>query len=172
MKEDIESALQVIEEDYNVCFKLIRKIYDYLETFGVKEFNQYSTYKWSFDRDKTRKYSYLCIRSGSSLNRKCMVKRRPYLEDADLYKWVEQKDLIEEALDEAYQYIHKKVTDVKSKIEEMKETVEDYAEKLEDVTREYEEIKPRDAADSLSGDRKSNGETAPGLLKTSREVRS
>ena len=160
MKEDIESALQVIEADYNVCFKLIRKMYDYLETFGVKDFNQFSKYKWSYDRDKSRNYSYLCIRSGSSLNRKCLVKRRPYLEDADLYRWVEQKDLIEEALDEAYQYIHKKVTDAKAKIEEMKEKAEEYEGKLEDVSKDYEEIKPAD------------GENAPGLLKSSREVKS
>ena len=161
MKEDIDSALLVIEEDYKVCFKLIRRMYDYLVTFGVKEFHQYSKYKWSYDRDKSKNYSYLCIRFGNSLKRKCMVKRRPYMEDADLYKWVEYNDFIKDALDEAYQYIHKKVNNVKEKIEEMKETAEEYEGKLEDLTKDFDEIKPADK----------NGEAVPGFTKTSLEAK-
>jgi hypothetical protein len=104
-KEDIDAALQTIDEDYIICFKMIRKIHNYLETFGLKDFNRHSKYKWSFDRDKNKGYNYVCIRYGSSLTKKCLVKRRAWVEDADLYKWVRHKDLIREAVDEAYQSI-------------------------------------------------------------------
>jgi hypothetical protein len=140
-KEDIESALRIIDEDYVICFKMIRKIYDYLETFGLKDFNRHSKYKWSYDRDKSKGYSYVCIRYGSSLTRKCLVKRRAYIEDADLYKWVGNKDLIQEAMDEAYQYIYTKVNAVKSKIEDLKSIAEDYKGKLDDLSGDYEEAK-------------------------------
>jgi len=136
---DIDSALRAIDEDYIVCFKTIRNMYDYLETFGLKDFNRHSKYKWSYDRDKGKGCSYVCIRYGSSLNKKCVVKRRAYVEDADLYKWVANKDLIREALDEAYQYIYVKVSAVKSKINDMKEIAEDYRDKLENLSGDYEE---------------------------------
>ena len=138
-KDDIESALQTIDEDYIICFKMIRKIFNYLETFGVKEFNKYSKYKWNYDRDKSKGYNYVCIRYGSSLSRKCLVKRRAYVEDADLYKWVENKELIKEAMDEAYQYIYNKVNDVKNKIESLKGVMEGYGEKLDEVTKDFDE---------------------------------
>jgi hypothetical protein len=140
-KEDIDSALKVIDEDYIICFKMIRKIFDYLETFGLKEFNKYSKYKWSYDRDKSKGYSYVCIRFGSSLSRKCLVKRRAYIEDADLHKWVEHKELIKEALEEAYQYIYTKVNAVKNKIEDLKGFMEEYKEKLDDISNDYDEAK-------------------------------
>jgi len=137
-KNDIESARKAIDEDYIACFKTIRTMYDYLETFGLKDFNRHSKYKWNFDRDKSKGYSYVCIRYGSSLNQKCVVKRRAYIEDADLYKWVVNKELIREALDEAYQYIYITVNAVKSKMEDMKEISEDYREKLDDLSEDYE----------------------------------
>jgi hypothetical protein len=142
-KIDIESALKAIDEDYIKCFKAIRQIYDYLETFGLNDFNRHSKYKWSFDRDKKKGHNYVCIRYGTSLTKKCLVKRRAYIEDADLYKWVGNKDLIEEALDEAYQYIYMKVSAVKEKIENMKEIAEDYREKLDNLSEDTEELKSR-----------------------------
>jgi hypothetical protein len=138
-KEDIDAALRIIDEDYVECFKMIRKIFDYLETFGLKDFNRHSKYKWSFDRDKSKGYSYVCIRYGSSLSKKCLVKRRAWVEDADLYKWVKHKDLIQEALDEAYQYICTRVNIVKNKIEDLKGIAKDYKEKLDGITKDYEE---------------------------------
>jgi len=140
-KDDIKDALKTIDDDYVTCFQLIRRIYAYLESFGVKDFNRTSKYKWSYDRDKNKGFSYVCIRYGSSLTKKCVVKRRSYIEDADLYKWVGNKDLIREALDEAYEYIYLKVNAVKSKIEELKEIAEDYKEKLDNLSDEYEEAK-------------------------------
>jgi hypothetical protein len=138
-REDIEDALKTIDEDYILCFKMIRKIYDYLETLGVKEFNKYSKYKWSYDRDKNKGYNYVCIRYGSSLAKKCLVKRRAYVEDADLYRWVQHKDLIQEALDEADQYVYTKVNAVKNKMEGLRTVMEDYGEKLDDISKDYEE---------------------------------
>ena len=132
-KIDIETALRAIDEDYIKCFKVIREIFDYLETFGLKDFNRHSKYKWSFDRDRSKGCSYVCIRYGSSLSKKCLVKRRAYIEDADLYKWVGNKELIQEALDEAYQYIYTKVSAVRKKIEDMKEIAEDYRGKLDNL---------------------------------------
>ena len=140
-KEDIENALQIIDDDYITCFKMIRRIFDYLETFGLKDFNRHSKYKWSFDKDKGKGFSYVCIRYGSSLTKKCLVKRRAYIEDADLYKWVGNKDLIREAMDEAYQYIYTKVNTVKSKIDDLKEIAEDYKRKLDNLSDDYEEAK-------------------------------
>jgi len=138
-REDIENALRTIDEDYVICFKMIRKIFDYLETIGLQDFNRHSKYKWSFNRDKSKGYSYVCIRDGNSLTRKCLVKRRVYVENADLYKWIKHKDLIREALDEAYQYIYTKVNAVKSKIEDLKEIMEGYNKKLDDLSKDYEE---------------------------------
>jgi len=138
-KIDIETALRAIDEDYIKCFKVIREIYDYLETFGLKDFNRHSKYKWSFDRDRSKGCSYVCIRYGSSLTKKCLVKRRAYIEDADLYKWVGNKRLIREALDEAYQYVYIKVNAVRKKIANMREIAEDYKEKLDDLSEYSEE---------------------------------
>ena len=141
MKEHIDYALKIIEEDYKVCLRIIGKYYDYLDTCGLKEFNKLSKYKWSFDRDKANEYSYVCIRYGTSLRKKCLVKKRAFIEEADLYNWVENKELIQEALDEAYQYIVNKINDVKAKIEEMKEIAEEYEEKLEDISEDFDEVK-------------------------------
>ncbi|MDR0289875.1 MAG: hypothetical protein LBI06_02965 [Treponema sp.] len=138
---DIENAIRTIDEDYVICFKMIRKVFEYLETFGLKDFNRYSKYKWSYDRDRSKGYSYVCIRYGSSLSKKCLVKRRAYIEDADLYKWVAHKDLIQEALDEAYEYIYTKVSAVKNKMEGLKYFVNDYEEKLDDLTKGIDERK-------------------------------
>ena len=120
---------------------MIRRIFDYLETFGLKDFNRHSKYKWSYDRDKSKGFSYVCVRYGSSLTKKCLVKRRAYIEDADLYKWVKHKDLIKEALDEAYEYIYAKVTAVKNRIQDLREFTEEYKEKLDNLSEEYEEAK-------------------------------
>lgn len=141
MKEDIDDALKIIAEDYRVCLKIIGKYYDYLDTCGLKEFNKFSKYKWSYDRDRNNGYSYVCIRYGSSLMRKCLVKKMAYIQNAELYKWVENKELVQEALDEAWQYIVKKVTIVKNKIESMKEILEDYDERLEDISEDYDKMK-------------------------------
>ena len=108
MNEHIDSALLAIEADYKVCHRAIGRYFDYLETCGLKEFNKYSKYKWSHDRDKTNGYSYICIRQGSSMAKKSLVKRMAFIKNEDINKWVENKDLIQEALDEAYQFIIKK----------------------------------------------------------------
>ena len=141
MKEHIDAALQTIEEDYKVCLRIIGRYYDYLNTCGLKEFNKYSKYKWSYDRDRSNGYSYVCIQYRSSLMKKCLVKKRAYIENEDLYNWVENKDLIQESLDEAYQYIINKVNIVKSKIEDMKEIAENYEEKLEDLSEDFDKVK-------------------------------
>ena len=134
MSEHIDKALDTIEDDYKICLRIIGKYFDYLDTCGLKEFNKYSNYKWSRDRDKSNGYNYVCIRHGNSLKKKCLVKKRPYIENEDLYKWVENKDLIHEALDEAYQYIDKKISTVKIKIEAMRESAKEFEEKLEDLS--------------------------------------
>jgi len=154
-KNDIESALRAIDEDYIKCFKIIREIYDYLETFGLKDFNRHSKYKWSYDRDRSKGCSYVCIRYGSSLTKQCLVKRRAYIEDADLYKWVGNKALIHEALDEAYQYIYIKVNDVRRKIGAMKETAEDYKEKLDALSE--------DSGETRAASKELRGEPFPGI---------
>jgi hypothetical protein len=134
MEENIDAALQIIEEDYKICLRIIGRYFDYLETCGLKEFNKYSKYRWSYDRDRVKGGSYVCIRYGNSLIKKCLVKKRPYIENEDLYKWVRNKNLIQEALEEAYQYIAGKVSGVKGEIDEMKKTAEEYAEKLENLS--------------------------------------
>jgi hypothetical protein len=141
MNEHIDNALQTIEDDYKICLKVIGKYFDYLDICGLKEFNKFSTYKWSHDRDRGNGYSYVCIRYGSSLLKKCLVKKRAYIENADLYNWVKNKDVINEALDEAWEYIVKKVNDAKNKIEELKEAAEDYEEKLEGLSEDFEQTK-------------------------------
>ena len=73
--------------------------------------------------------------------KKCLVKKRAYIDEEDLYRWVENKDLIEEALDEAYQYIITKINIVKNHIEDMKDIAEDYEEKLNELSDDFEEVK-------------------------------
>jgi len=138
MNENIENAIKVIEDDYRICFRIIGKYFDYLETLDLKEFNKFSKYKWSYDRDKSNGYSYVCIRYGSSLERKILVKKRAYIKDEDLYKWVDNKKFVEEALDEAHKYIVDRVTSVMLSIEEMKEIAVGYNEKLKDISEDYE----------------------------------
>jgi hypothetical protein len=141
MTENIDNALKTIEEDYKICLRIIGKYFDYLEACGLKEFNKFAKYKWTYDRDRDNGYSYVCIRYRSILMKKCLVKKRAFIENDDLYNWVKNKDLINEAIDEAYQYIVNKINAVKSKIEEMKETMEDYEEKLEDISEDYDKMK-------------------------------
>jgi len=136
MKEQIDIALQAIEDDYKICLRIIGRYFEYLETCGLKEFNKYSKYKWTYDRDKTNGYSYVCIRYRSSLMKKCLIKKRAYIEEDDLHRWVQNKELIQEALDEAYLYIVKRVDLVKREIEEIKNAAEDYEEKLNDLDEE------------------------------------
>jgi hypothetical protein len=134
MTEHIDAAMQTIEDDYKVCLRIIGRYFDYLETCGLKEFNKYAKYRWSYDRDRAKGGSYVCIRYGNSLIKKCLIKKRAYIENEDLYKWVRNKELVQEALEEAYQYIASKVSGVKTEIEEMKHTAEEYAEKLENLS--------------------------------------
>ena len=157
-KINIETALKEIDEDYIQCFKTIREIYDYLATFGLNDFNRHSKYKWSFDKDKKKGFSYVCIRHGTSLTKKILVKRRALIEDADLYKWVGNKDQIKEAMDEAYQFIYMKVNTVKKKFDEMKEFAEDYREKFDDLSEEAEEAR--------ASKKKLRGEPFPGTPGT------
>jgi hypothetical protein len=150
MKEHLDSALQSIEEDYKVCLRIIGRYYDYLDTCGLKEFNRYSKYKWSFDRDRNDEHSYVCIRDGSSLVKKSLVQKRAYIKEEDLYNWTENKELIQEALDEAHQFIIKKVSSAKSKIEAMKVIAENFEDKLEIVSEDFEEVKT--ASKKLGGE--------------------
>ena len=131
MKEHIDKVLETIEEDYKACLRIIGKYFDYLEKCGLKDFNKFSKYKWTYDRDKTNGYSYICIRYRSSLMKKILIKKRAHIEDDELYKWVRNKDLVEEALSEAYEYIEKTLENVKVKIEEIKSVAEEYDKKLE-----------------------------------------
>ena len=141
MDKYIENALFTIEEDYKTCLRIVGRYFDYLETCGLREFNRFSKYKWSYDRDRSNGFSYVCIRYGSSLKRRCLVKRRAYIENDELYKWVENKELVEEALDEAYQYIMGKITVVKSKIEAMRALAVNFEERLDEVVGDYDEMK-------------------------------
>jgi hypothetical protein len=133
MDDNIDAALQTIEDDYKICLRIIGRYFDYLETCGLKEFNKYSKYKWSYDRDRSKGGSYVCIRYGNSLIKKCLVKKRAYIENDDLYKWAGNKNLVQEALDEAYQYIVTKISGVRGRLDDMKKTAEEYAEKLEKI---------------------------------------
>ncbi|MDR1867266.1 MAG: hypothetical protein LBQ77_03240 [Treponema sp.] len=139
MKESIDESLEKFEEDYRHCYRVIRNIFEYLEKIGLQEFNQYSKYKWSFDHEKRQ--SYVCIRYGNSLVKKSLLKRRANIEESDLYKWVDNKDLILEAIDEAYHYIHDRIAQIKTKMEEMRTNINEYEEKLADLDDEYEIVK-------------------------------
>jgi hypothetical protein len=138
-KENIAVTLRDLEEDYKRCYSLIRKTYGYLENVGLKEFNKYSKYKWSYDHESG--FNYVCIRFGSSLIKKSLIKRRAYLEEEELYKWIENKDLVCEALGEAYEYIDKKLDKLKCKMDEMKEQIEDYEKRLEGIGKDFDEVK-------------------------------
>jgi hypothetical protein len=159
MNEHIDVAMQTIEDDYKICLRIIGRYFDYLETCGLKEFNKYSKYRWSYDRDRVKGGSYVCIRYGNSLIKKCLIKKRAYIENEDLYKWVRNKELVHEALEEAYQYIAGKVSGVKTEIDEMKQTAEEYAEKLENISDKDAEGsgEPEDNASK----EKASGDNAP-----------
>jgi hypothetical protein len=137
-KNNFDETIAGLEEDYNKCYSTIRKTFEYLEKVGLKEFNKYSKYKWSFDREG--RYSYVCIRYGNSLARKSLVKRQSYLENGDLYKWVDNKDLICEALDEAYQYINDRLATIQQKMNEMRESVNVYEDKINDLGKDYDAL--------------------------------
>ena len=157
--ENIDNALQTIEDDYKICLRIIGRYFDYLEKCGLKEFNKYSKYRWSYDRDRVKGGSYVCIRYGNSLIKKCLVKKRAYIENEDLYRWVRNKELVHEALEEAYQYIASKVSGVKGEIDEMKQTAEEYAEKLENLPSDDEGSEDNDSDDNDS-DNKINKDRA------------
>ncbi|MDR1466700.1 MAG: hypothetical protein LBI40_03680 [Treponema sp.] len=137
-RENISATLAELEEDYNRCYAVIRKTFDHLEKLGLREFNQISVYKWSFDKDSCG-YGYVCVRSGSSLLKKSLVKRSGALKEEDLYKWIENKDLVIEALDEAYQYIDGRIARLKLEMGEMKEQLARYEELASDVDGQLDE---------------------------------
>jgi hypothetical protein len=160
MEENIDVALQTIEDDYKVCLRIIGRYFDYLETCGLKEFNKYAKYRWSYDRDRVKGGSYVCIRYGNSLIKKCLVKKRAYIENSDLYNWVRNKKLIHEALDEAYQYIADKINGVKGEIEEMKATAEEYDEKLENLSDDDNDDNASEDSGNDDSDNKINKDRA------------
>jgi archaellum component FlaC len=129
-KEKIDVAIKDLEEDYNRCYRIVRKTYEYLEKMGLRDFHKFSKYKWSFDKDN-RGFSYVCVRSGSSLLKKSLVKRSGSLEEAELLRWIDDKDLVCEALDEAYVYIDEKLDKLKFKMNEMKERIQGYEDRVE-----------------------------------------
>ena len=165
MNDNIDNSMKTIEEDYKVVLRIMGNYFDYLETCGLKDFNKFSRFKWSYDRDKSNGYSYICIRYRSNLMKKCLVKKRAYIEDEDLYRWVQNKELIEEALEEAYQYIVNKVNTVKFKLEEIKTVAENFEEKLEDISEDYEKIKfagKKPGGEEIQDD---EPETVPGKIR-------
>ncbi|MDR2783316.1 MAG: hypothetical protein LBB48_05680 [Treponema sp.] len=139
-KENIDVALKELEEDYNRCYRIIRKTYEHLERIGLRDFNKFSKYKWSFDRDG-RGVSYVCVRNGGSLLKKSLIKRSGSLEEAELFRWLNDKDLVCEALDEAYEYLDEKVCKLKLKMNEMKERIQGYEDKSEGVEENMEAVK-------------------------------
>ncbi|MDR2194006.1 MAG: hypothetical protein LBP19_06020 [Treponema sp.] len=124
-KETIDATLKEVEDEYNRCYRIIRKTYDYLERIGLQDFNKFSKYKWSFDRDR-RGFSYVCVRNGGSLLKKSLVKRSGSLEEPELLRWLDTKNLVCEALDEAYEYIDEKIGTLKLKMTEMKGRIQKY----------------------------------------------
>jgi prefoldin subunit 5 len=135
--KELDDTLYTLQEDYNQCVKVLRKTWTYLEQMGIKEFNKYAKYRWSLDRENG--YSHVCIRYGNSLTAKRLVKSSGLLEDAELYKWIENKDMICEALDEACQYIRDRVKALKQKMEETKFSIMEYEDKLKDLDEDTEE---------------------------------
>ncbi|MDR0411478.1 MAG: hypothetical protein LBH75_05855 [Treponema sp.] len=135
---NISITLNELEEDYNRCYAIVRKTFDHLERLGLREFNQISTYKWSFDKD-SRGYGYVCVRFGSSLLKKSLVKRSGTLKEADLYKWIENKDMVVEALDEAYQYIDGKLAKLKFEMNEMMGQLSRYEERASAAGEQLDE---------------------------------
>lgn len=131
MKIDFDETIASLKEDYNKCYSTIRRTFEYLEKVDLKEFNKYSKYKWSFDREG--RCSYVCIRFGNSLARKSLIKRRSYLDNSELYKWIENKELICEALEEAYQFINKRLGEIRIKMNEMRESISSYEDKFNDL---------------------------------------
>ncbi|MDR2500848.1 MAG: hypothetical protein LBD37_07205 [Treponema sp.] len=137
-RREVEDSLLGLQEDYNQCFKTIKKTYEHLNRIGLKEFNKRSKYKWNYDHDKD--CSYVCIRFGNSLSRKILVKSSAYLEEPELYQWIEEKDFTLEALEEAYEYIRKKIRLLKSKMEAVKEHIQAYDDRLKDLADELDGI--------------------------------
>lgn len=136
----ISQTLQELEEDYNECYRLIRKTYDYLEKIGLRDFNKFSKYTWSFDKD-SRGYGYVCIRAGSSLMKKSLVKRSGTMDEADLLRWLDNKDLICEAIDEAYEYIDAALSRFRSKMDDMKNRLKAYEDKAAAVDADLDAVK-------------------------------
>jgi hypothetical protein len=134
----VQNALQTIEEDYNASQRIIEKYFGYLDTCGLKDFNRFSKYKWTHDRDKSNGFSYICIRYRASLMKKCVVKKRSHMSDEDMYKWAANKELIRDALDEAYEYIVTKISALKSKIGEIKEVAKEYEDKLNNISEDFD----------------------------------
>ncbi|MDR1127475.1 MAG: hypothetical protein LBL06_05040 [Treponema sp.] len=137
-RENIDNTLFELEEDYNRCYAVVRRTFDHLEKLGLREFNKVSAYKWSFDKDSSG-YGYVCVRFGSSLLKKSLVKRSGALKEEDLYKWIEDKDMVIEALDEAYQYIDSKIDKLKLEMGEMKEQLTRYEERASDAGEQLNE---------------------------------
>lgn len=139
-KNNIDVVLNELEEDYNRCYRIIRKTYEHLERIGLRDFNKFSKYKWSFDRDG-RGASYVCVRNGGSLLKKSLVKRSGNLEESELLRWLNDKDLVCEALDEAYEFIDEKIGALKLKMNEMKECIQGYEDRSEGVEENMEAVK-------------------------------
>lgn len=138
VRKELDYALLALQEDYKACVKVVRKTFAYLEQVGVKEFNKYSKYKWSLDRESG--YSYVCVRYGSSLKKKSLIKGLAHLEDPELYKWIENKDMICEALDEACEYIRARVKTLKRKMGETRASIMEYEEKLNNLEDGEEDL--------------------------------
>lgn len=139
-KENIADTVRDMEEDYNRCYRIIRKTYEYLEKLGLRDFNKFSKYKWSFDRDN-RGFSYVCVRAGSSLIKKSLIKRSGNLKEAELFQWIDNKELVCEALEEAFEYIDEKLSKLKIKMGEMKEEIQGYENRLDGVEQDFDGLK-------------------------------
>jgi hypothetical protein len=148
-KENIAVTVKELEGDYNRCYSLIRKTFGYLEKLGLRDFNGFAKYKWTFDRDSTG-LSYVCIRFGSSLRKKSLIKRSGNLSEEELYRWIDNKDLVLEALEEAYRFIDERLDKLKIEMAEMKEKIAGYEDRLEGVGRNFDES---DAAKKVIGKR-------------------
>jgi hypothetical protein len=148
-KENIAVTARELEQDYNRCYSLIRKTFGYLEKLGLRDFNGFAKYKWTFDRDSTG-LSYVCIRFGSSLRKKSLIKRSGNLSEEELYRWIDDKDLVLEALEEAYRFIDERLDKLKIEMDEMKGKIAGYEDRLEGVARDFDEA---GAARKVVGDK-------------------